>query len=87
MVSEIDIKSKLTAILSEMKKQTELVGYYPEWFLSFEEEMAQIKEFIEDANEYSIADESLAANLEKVPFLLSGKTAGFPYRGRFDHGI
>lgn len=43
--------------------------------MSFDEEMEQIREYIEDAGEYAIAYESLVANLEQVPFVISGKAA------------
>lgn len=69
------IEEKLLALLNEMETQDNLLSYYPDDRLSFAEEMAQIKEFIDVAGEYGLAYESIVANLEQVPFILSGKAA------------
>ena len=73
-VEEI-IKERLRAVLDEMKDQVQLSNHFGGESLSFDEEMEQIREFIEDAGEFGIAYEVLVANLAKVPFVISGKAA------------
>ena len=43
--------------------------------MTFEEEMAQIGEYIHDAGEYGLAYEVIVVNAEEVPFVLSSKAA------------
>ncbi|MBB3059991.1 hypothetical protein [Microbulbifer rhizosphaerae] len=78
-MSKVDIdgfvEKKLLGILEEMEAQKSLSTSYPEDGLSFEEEVQQIREYIEDAGEYSIAYEVIVANLEQIPFLLTGSSA------------
>jgi hypothetical protein len=69
------IKERLRRLLSEMREQSQLASYFGGESLSFEEEMEQIREFIEDAGEYGIAYESIVSALEDIPFKISGKAA------------
>ena len=69
------VQSRLSDILTELTAQVNLAPHYPESGQSFQEEMEQIREYIEDANEFSIAYECIVANLEQVPFTLSGRGA------------
>jgi uncharacterized protein YutD len=69
------IKKRLRAVLDEMKKQVQLSNHFGGQSLSFDEEMEQIREYIDDAGEFGIAYEVLVANLEQVPFVISGKSA------------
>lgn len=73
--TEETIRERLRAVLDEMKKQAKLSNHFGGQSLSFDEEMEQIREYIEDAGEFGIAYEVLVANLEQVPFLISGKSA------------
>jgi hypothetical protein len=69
------IRERLRGVLSEMREQSHLANHFGDVSLSFDEEMEQIREFIEDAGEYGIAYESIVSALEEVPFVLSGKAA------------
>jgi hypothetical protein len=69
------VRSRLMDILQELQMQTDLATHYPENRLSFQDEMNQLHEFIADAGEYGIAYESIIANLEQIPFTLSGVAA------------
>jgi hypothetical protein len=69
------ITERLRAVLDEMKKQVQLSNHFGGESLSFDEEMEQIREYIEDAGEFGIAYEVLVANLEHIPFVISGKAA------------
>ena len=70
------IVSRLERILESMCSQRlEVASHYSPDQLSLDEEIAQIKELLRDANEFVLAYESIIANLESVPFSLSGKCA------------
>ena len=69
------VEHNLIFILAEMEVQIGLANNYPEGGLSFAEEMAQMSEYIHTAGEYGLAYESIIANLETVPFKLSGVAA------------
>ncbi|WP_432258813.1 hypothetical protein [Cupriavidus sp. TMH.W2] len=66
------IEANLLFILSEMVSQPEVAAYYPTTTLSYEEQMAQIREFIEMAGEYGLAYEYIVCALESFPFKISG---------------
>ena len=70
-----EVQTRLLDILSELKNQPLLAIHYPEHHLSFQEEMDQIQEYITNAGEYGIAYECVVSNLERVPFMLSGRAA------------
>ncbi len=69
------VETRLQDILEEMKTQDELAIHYSPDSLSFGEEIEQIREYVEDAGEYSLAYESIVVNLEEVPFGLSSSNA------------
>jgi hypothetical protein len=69
------IRDRLRMILAEFCEQSHLANHFGGEFLSFNEELEQIREFVEDAGEYGIAYECMVSVLEKVPFALSGKAA------------
>ena len=69
------IRERLQGVLDEMRKQSHLANHFGGASLSFDEEMEQLREFIEDAGEYGVAYESIVSALEDVPFVLSGKAA------------
>lgn len=77
MSSNLDqiVQDRLRALLEEIKKQESLSGHFGGETQSFDEEMEQIREYIEEAGEYAIAYECLVTNLEQVPFVVSGKAA------------
>ena len=66
------VRSRLMDVLQELRMQTDLARHYPENRLSFREQMEQLREYIADAGEFGIAYESIIANLEQIPFTLSG---------------
>ncbi|MDX3773853.1 hypothetical protein QE250_06995, partial [Chromatiaceae bacterium AAb-1] len=65
----------LKTVLNEMRKQPLVGSYYPEGSLSYEDDMAQISEYIEVAGEYGIAFDTIISNLKIFPFVLSGSAA------------
>ncbi|GIW86672.1 MAG: hypothetical protein KatS3mg108_0996 [Isosphaeraceae bacterium] len=69
------IEERLRRLVSELREQTHLVGYFGGSSLPFTEYMEQLREYVEDAGEYGIAYESIVSSLEEVPFVLSGKAA------------
>jgi hypothetical protein len=69
------IETNLSFILNEMENQPEVAQHYPPATLSYEAQMAQIREFIEMAAEYGLAYEYISSALESFPFTLSGKAA------------
>lgn len=68
------VRSHLFDLLAEIEKQTNMAAYYGAGHLSFHDEMAQIREFIEH-DEYEIAYECVVVNLEKDGYSLSGIAA------------
>lgn len=69
------VRSRLMDVLLELQMQTSLATHYPKNRLSFRDQMEQIHEYIADAGEYGLAYESIIANLEQIPFTLSGVAA------------
>lgn len=67
------IRDRLRGVLDEMRKQTHLANHFGSATLSFDEEMEQLRELIEDAGEYGVAYESIVSCLEDIPFVLTGK--------------
>jgi hypothetical protein len=70
-----EIETRLLFILHELESQKNVSLTYSENTLSFNDEMKQIHEFIEFANEYGLAYETIVAAIESHPFILSGKAA------------
>ncbi|WP_354678907.1 hypothetical protein [Cupriavidus plantarum] len=69
------IEANLLFVLKELEDQPEIAAYYPATTLSYEDQMAQIHEFIELAGEYGLAYEYIGGALESFPFRLSGTAA------------
>ena len=69
---ESHLHHSLNLILQEMRVQTHLASHDSAEGLPFEAEMAQIEEYINLAGEFGVAYEVIVANLERVPFVLSG---------------
>ncbi|WP_153074170.1 hypothetical protein [Paraburkholderia bonniea] len=69
------IETNLSLILAEMKAQPEVAPLYSPDELSYEEQMIQIREFIELAGEYGLAYEYINGTLERFPFKISGNAA------------
>lgn len=69
------IEANLLFVLNELEGQPEIAAYYPATTLSYEDQMAQIREFIELAGEYGLAYEYISGALESFPFKLSGAAA------------
>jgi hypothetical protein len=70
-----EIETCLAFILCQMEQQHQLASTYPEEMMSFTDQMAQIREYIEVAGEYGLAYELMVINLENHPFQLTGSAA------------
>jgi len=68
------IENNLMAVLEEMEGQPEIGNFYPPDGMSYEDEMAQIREFIDLAGEYGLAFEYISGALERYPYKISGKS-------------
>ncbi len=69
------IAANLSAILDEIRQQLDVGAGFPPALQAFPAQVELIREWIEDANEFGIAYESLVSMLEEFPFQLSGPTA------------
>ena len=69
------IAANLLAVLNEVRRQSDVGTVVPPELQSFQEQVEQIREWIEDAGECGIAYESLVSMLEAFPFQLSGRAA------------
>lgn len=69
------VARNLGSVLDEMESQTEVGKLYPPELMSFDEQMEQLRQYIEYAGEYAVAYESIVATLEEIPFVLSGPAA------------
>lgn len=69
------IENNLLFVLEELEKQTEVAKSYPQTVLSYKDQMAQIREFIDIAGEYGLAYESIVGALELFPFKVTGAAA------------
>ena len=70
------IIERLSRVLGEMRMQkSQVEEYYPPEGISFEDEVAQLDEFLGPANEFGAAYECIVANLEAAPFTLSSAAA------------
>jgi len=69
------IKANLLAVLTEIRNQPEVGAGFPAELQSHEEMVEQVREYIEDADEFGIAYESLVCTLERFPFQLCSPTA------------
>lgn len=69
------IEENLMLVLKEMEGQPEVGNSYPPDMMSYEDEMVQIREFIDLAGEYGLAFEYISGALERLPYKISGKAA------------
>jgi len=74
IISKI-IKNNLLSILREIEKQNYLAETYSKEELSFDDEMFQLFEYIDVADEYAVAYESIISTLENHKYILSGIAA------------
>lgn len=70
-----ELQRRLLCVLQELEHQRNVASTYSEKFLSYADEMSQIREFIDVAGEYGLAYEYLVGAIELHPFVLSGKAA------------
>ena len=68
-------RKKLSQILTEIEGQTQFLMSAPPSKQSYPEQLAQIREYVDEAGEFSLAYECLVAILETGPFQLSGSSA------------
>lgn len=68
------VEKNLHFIVAEMELQVLAVNDYYNSGLTLEEEIRQIREFI-DVGECDLAYQSIIANLQSAPFLLSGNSS------------
>ncbi|MCP4504648.1 MAG: hypothetical protein GY822_32490 [Deltaproteobacteria bacterium] len=73
--AEKEVEIRLAKILSEIEAQPEIGRDYSKEQLAFTDEVQQIKEYIFDVQEYSIAYECIVCILESSSCLLTGKSA------------
>ena len=69
------VRNNLSTVLDAMEMQHGLSAEYPATVMSFLEQMSQIREYISVAGEYGLAYECIVANLESIPYVLSGLQA------------
>lgn len=69
-----EIESRLIQILEELERQTNVSATYPSGMLPFDQEMKQVREFIQ-VGEQGAAYELLVATIQAHPFVLSGRAA------------
>lgn len=69
------VESKLIKVLDELAVQQAVGNSFPLGQMTFNDEVAQIREWIDRHGEYGIAYESLVAMLEQFQFTLTGPTA------------
>jgi hypothetical protein len=65
------VESRLYLILLELRSQSHLSNYFGGATLSLDEELENIREYIEDAGEYGIAYEGMVSLLENARMPLS----------------
>ncbi|VVE72772.1 hypothetical protein PCA31118_04309 [Pandoraea captiosa] len=75
LLDDAQMKQNLMLILNEMADQPDVARYFPPTMLPYTELMAQIREFVELAGEYSLAYEYIVGALETSPFRVSGEAA------------
>ena len=69
------IKKNLSAVLAEIERQPEVGAQFPADLQSFADQLAQLREYVDDAGEYGLAYESIVAMLESFQFRLVGAVA------------
>ena len=69
------IESNLSFVLAELGSQPEVASLFPPESLSYQEQIDQLSEWVDDAGEYGLVYENVVSVLEVFPFKLSGKAA------------
>ena len=69
------IESNLSFVLAELGSQPEVASFFPAKSLSYQEQIDQLSEWVDDAGEYGLVYENVVSMLEVFPFKLSGKAA------------
>jgi hypothetical protein len=69
------IENNLSFVLAELGSQPEVGSFFPPESLSYQEQIGQLYEWVNDAGEYGLAYENVVSMLEVLPFKLSGKAA------------
>jgi hypothetical protein len=69
------IENNLLVILSELSIQPEIATHFPPDIQSYDEQLAQIDEYLVDAGEYGLGYELIVNLLAVFPFKLSGSAA------------
>ncbi|MHC9086252.1 hypothetical protein ACYX7E_14670 [Luteimonas sp. RIT-PG2_3] len=70
-----EVETALMLLHREMAGQASVALLVPKELMSFDDQIEQIREWIEDAGEYGIAYQSMVALLESYPFSISGPAA------------
>lgn len=69
------IESNLMQVLEDLRGQPALADQFPDEGMSYEDQMGQISEWIQDAGEFGLAYEAMVSLLESFPFMLTGGAA------------
>lgn len=69
------IENNLSFVLAELGSQPEVGSFFPPESLSYQEQIDQLSEWVNDAGEYGLVYENVVPMLEAFPFKLSGKAA------------
>ena len=69
------IENNLSFVLAELGSQPEVAWFFSPESLSYQEQIDQLYEWVNDAGEYGLVYENVVSMLEVLPFKLSGKAA------------
>ncbi|HEX8589798.1 hypothetical protein [Pseudomonas sp.] len=69
------IENNLSIVLAELGSQPEVGSFFPPESLSYQEQIDQLSEWVNDAGEYGLVYENVVSMLEASTFKLSGKAA------------
>jgi hypothetical protein len=69
------IENNLSFVLAELGSQPEVGSFFPPESLSYQEQIDQLSEWVNDAGEYGLVYENVVSMLEAFPLKLSGKAA------------
>jgi hypothetical protein len=67
------VEENLFFVLRELEAQPEVASYFPKDIMSYGDQLAQLREYLEDAGEYGLAYEGIVSLLETMPFKLTGQ--------------
>lgn len=69
------IEGNLDFVLNEIKGQPAVAVLFPPDCMSYEDQIYQLSEWLQDSGEYGLVYENIISILENFPFKLSGKAA------------